>query len=88
MYLWPSSPGSRQVTLKKCTRGRLEWFSGLSLQLLISAQAMISQFVSSSPASGSVMTLQSLLGIPSLPTLSAPTPLTRALFSLSLKINK
>ena len=50
-----------------------------------SAQVMISQFVGSSPASGSVLTLKawSLLQILSL-SLSAPPPLTLCL-SLSLK---
>ena len=60
------------------------WFSGLSLQLLISAQVMISGFVSSSPASDSTLAVQSLLGILSL----CPSPAHMLSFSLSLKINK
>ena len=40
--------------------------SRLSVRLFISAQVMISWFVSSSPAPGSVLTVQSLLGILSL----------------------
>ena len=42
------------------------WFSWLSIGLLVSAQVMMSQLVSSSPVSGSVLTVQSLLGILSL----------------------
>ena len=51
-----------------------------------SAQVMISQFVSSSPTSGSVLTAQSLepASDPVSPSLSLPLPLT---ISLS-KINK
>ena len=58
--------------------------SRLSVQCLVSAQVMISQFVSSSPESGSGMTVQSLLGIPSL-SLCVP-PLLMP--SFSLKRNK
>ena len=47
--------------------------------LLDLGQVMKSWFVSSSPMSGSVLTVWSLLGIRSLPSLSAPP-----LFSLSL----
>ena len=46
------------------------------IQLLISAQVMISQFVGSSPASGSGLTVRSLLGILSFS------------LRLSLKVNK
>ena len=42
------------------------WLSQLSVQLLISAQLMISQFVGWSPASGSGLAVQSLLRILSL----------------------
>ena len=55
------------------TLGATGWLSQLSVQLLISAQVMILWFVSSSPASGSSPTAQSLLGILSLP-LSLPLP--------------
>ena len=55
------------------------WPSWVSIQLLISAQIMISQFVSSSPTLGSVLTVPNLLGI-----LSAHPLLTRSLI-LSLK---
>ena len=56
--------------------------SWLSVQLLILAPVKISWFVSSSPALGSTLAMQSLLGILS-PSLSAPLPV-----SLSLKISK
>ena len=52
---------------------------------LTSPQVMISQFMESSPALGSALTMRSLLGILS-PSLSASPP--HALFPLSLKINK
>ena len=64
--------------------------SQLSIQLLISAQVMISQLVSSSPASGSALAVQGLLGILSLP-LSLPLPCLGAqawVHARSLKINK
>ena len=55
---------------------------------LVSAQVMISQFVSSSPTSGSALTAWNLLGILSLPlSLSAPPLLTHT-HSLSLSQNK
>ena len=60
------------------------WLSLLSIRLLTSAQVMISQFVSLSPMSGSLLTGWSLLGILALSfSLSAPPP-----FSLSLQVNK
>ena len=40
----------------KCKSGAPGWLSGLSVRLLVSAQVMISRFVSSSPLSGSVLT--------------------------------
>ena len=58
------------------------WLTLLSIRLLISAQVMILRFMGLSPASGSVLTVWSLLGILS-PPLSAPP-----LLVLSLKINK
>ena len=63
----------------------------LSVQHPTSAQVMISQFVGSSPASGSVLMAQSLE--PALdavsPSLSAPPPLMLALsLSLSLSLSK
>ena len=50
------------------------WLSQLSIQLLIEAQVMISQFVESSPVLGSALAEWSLLGILS-PSLSALPPL-------------
>ena len=44
------------------------WLSTLSIQLLVSSQVMISQFVSSNSTLGSVLTVQNLLGILSLPS--------------------
>ena len=58
--------------------GRL---SRLSVRLLISAQVSISQFVGSSPASGSALTVWSLLGILSLSL--PPTPPLPRMPSLS-----
>ena len=55
------------------------WLSWLSVQLLVSAHVMTSQFVTLSPMSGSVPTVRSLLGLLSL-FLSLSAPL---LFSLS-----
>ena len=63
--------------------GAPEYFSWLSIQLLISAQVMISWFVSSSPALGSMLTAWGLLGFLS-PSLSAPYPP----LALSLKRKK
>ena len=45
------------------------WLSQLSVGLLVLAQVMISWFVGLRPASSSVLTAQSLLGILSLPLL-------------------
>ena len=51
------------------------WLRWLSIQLLISAQVMISWFMSSSPASGCALTVRSLLEILSLPlSLCPPCP--------------
>ena len=62
------------------------WLSQLNVQLFISAQVVISQFMSSSPASGFTLKVQGLLGILS-PPLTVPPPLMLSLI-LSLKINK
>ena len=73
-------------SLKILALGAPGWLSRLSVQLFVSAQVMISQFVRSSPESGSV-----LLGFLSLlpPSLPAPPPLAQAhALSPSLKINK
>ena len=63
------------------------WLSWLSIRLLISAQVMISWLLRSSPVWGSALTLQSLLGILSLP-LSLPLPAHALSLSLSLSLNK
>ena len=60
------------------------WLCWLSVWLLVLAQDMISQFVSLSPESGSVLTVQSLLGILSL-SLSLPRHCS---LSRSLQTNK
>ena len=68
---------------------------GQSVKRLTSTRVTVSQFMSSSPASGSVLTAQSLepasdSGSPSL-SLSAPSPLTLCLslsLSLSLSLTK
>ena len=85
--------GPRSLRLVLCTshepleavqpRAGVPWggLRRLSVRLLVSAQVMISQFVGSSPASGSVLTARSQLGILSL---SLPSPAR----SLSLKVNK
>ena len=51
--------------------GASGWLSWLSVWHWVSAEVVISRFVSSSPASGSVLPARSLLGIPS-PSLSVP----------------
>ena len=60
-----------------------------SIERPASAQVMISQFVSSSPVSGSVLTAQNLEPVVDAvsPFLPAPLPLVLSL-SLSLKNNK
>ena len=58
-------------TAERGVPGRL---SQLSVQLLISAQVMISQFVRSSPTSGSVLTVQRLLEISLSLSLLLPAP--------------
>ena len=65
------------------------WLSQSGVQPLISAQVMISQFLRSSPTSGSALPAQSLLGILSLllslcPSLAHPHSLSLSL-SLSQK---
>ena len=64
------------------------WLSWLSVRLLISAQVRISWFMGWSPVSGSVLTVQSPLGILSLP-LSLLFPCVHGhVHTLSLSINK
>ena len=62
------------------------WLSRLSIQLLISAQVMILQFMGSSPTLGSALTAENLLGILSLS--ATPPCIHMHVRSLSLKINK
>ena len=71
------------TSLKSWYPGAPGWLSQLSIGLLISTQVMISQFVSSSPMLGSVLTVWSLLRI--LSPLSASPLLALCNF---LKINK
>ena len=71
-----------QVANEKECVGAPGWFSRSNGQLLISAQVMISRFVSLSPVSGSVLTAWSLLGSLSLP-FSLPLP-----YSLALSLSK
>ena len=61
------------------------WCSQLSIWLMISAQVVVSQFVSSSAASGSALMSESLLGVLSL-LFSDPPPLVLFL-SFSKEIN-
>ena len=71
---------------KKIKKGGAPWWlSQLSIRFLILAQVMISWFKSSSPASGSMLIVGSLLGILSLSLFLCPSP---PWLSLSLKINK
>ena len=68
MQPWPSTPslrlssnlGAGGAELKQHSLGAPRWLSRLVVCLLMSAQVMISQFVSSSPASGSVLMARSL----------------------------
>ena len=63
------------------------WLSKLNVELLISAQVMISQFMSLSPTSGSVLTVWGLLGILSFSfslSLSLSPPLS---LSVSLSVS-
>ena len=71
------TPTFQGVAIKNRLAGAPGWLNQVSLRLLISAHVMISLFGSSSPAWGSVLLVQSLLGILSLslsPSLPAPPP--------------
>ena len=63
------------------------WLSQLSVRLLISVQVTISQFVGSSPTSGSVLTVWGLLGILSLCLYPSPAHALSPSLSLKLKNN-
>ena len=68
-----------------CLGGSVSW---LSLQLLVSGQIMISQFMGLGPTLGFVLTVEGLLEILSL-SLSLSLPFSQlCALSLSLKINK
>ena len=80
----PPGPQAAQAPIKAESQGRL---GAQSVERLTSAQVMISQSVSSSPASGSVLMAQSLEPASDSvsPSLYAPPPLTPYLpLSLSL----
>ena len=69
---------------EKAPRGAPGWLSQFSVWLLVLAQVMISRFMGSSSALGSVLAARSLLGILSLPvSLPLCSSLAQA-FSLSL----
>ena len=68
---------------KKIFIGMPGWLSWLSVWLLVSAQVMISQFVSLSPTLGSTLIMQSLLGVLSLSLSLSLPPL-----ALSLSLSK
>ena len=81
-------PASDSVSLSLSLKNKLKrgtWVAQ-SVKRLTLAQVVISQFVSSSPASGSVLTAQSLEPASDSvsPSLSVPSPLMLS-FSLSLK---
>ena len=63
------------------------WLSRLNIQVLISVQVLISQFVISSPASGSVLTVQRLHGILSLPLSLCPSRMCAHSLSQNKSIN-
>ena len=72
----------------KLKTGASGWLGWLSIQLLISAQVVISPFVGLSPASGSTLTGHSLLKILSLPSLSPSPVLYAQFFSLPHSLSK
>ena len=75
--------GKRQLGAQEGEEG-LSW---LSLRLLVSAQVMISWSVSSSPALGSRLTVQSLFGILSFSLSPCPSP-ALALSKINKQTNK
>ena len=79
-----SKPERRYKIIGVGAPGWLSWLNG---GFLISAQVMISRLVRWGPMSGSVLTAQSLLGIPSLFLSLWPSSLP-FFVSLSLKISK
>ena len=73
---------------KSYVKGMPGWFSQLSIQLLISAQVMISPFLNSSPTQGSALTIQNLLGLLSLSLPLCPFPICILSLSLFLSLSK
>ena len=76
--------GYTTVNVKTHRIGAPGWLSQLSVWLLILVRAMISQFVGSSPMSGSALLAGSLLGILCSPSL-CPSPARALLLSLPQK---
>ena len=75
--------GASNLERQRLGLGAPGWLRGLSVQLLVSAQITISQFLSSSPTSGSALMAWILLGILSL----CPSPAFAHILSLSLSNN-
>ena len=71
LFSWPFTCLFFKIKFKR-QLGVPGWLSRLSIRLLILAQVMISRFGSSSPTSASVLVVQSLLGILSLPLCLSP----------------
>ena len=79
---------NKQKLIKIFPSGAPGWLSQLNVQLLISAQVMISRLMGSSPASGSSLAVQNLLGILSLCSPSVPPSLILSLSQTQLKKTK
>ena len=85
--LWLLQLQTSLLSLKDYCPGAPGWLSWLSVQILVSARIMISWLMSLSPASGSALTVWSLLGILSLFLSLLSLPCSRAV-SLCLKKKK
>ena len=89
VHFLPGNEAHVQVrTSENTTTGARGWLCQLSVPLLMLAQVVIPRLVGSSPASGSVLTAWSLLGIFSLSLSLCPSPGHTLSLSVSLKINK